>query len=91
MSPALKSCEGNWALDLPSGAGERLANKSNYPVPGLSELVEIHVQWLGQTMEARYRFRKSLLMPRVPPRGFISAAASCAYQSSLPPVYMGHN
>jgi len=31
--------------------GDRLANKWNYMVPGLSELVEIHVQYLGQTGE----------------------------------------
>lgn len=31
--------------------GDRLANKWNYKVPGLPELVEIHVQYLGQTGE----------------------------------------
>jgi hypothetical protein len=31
--------------------GDRLANKWNYAVPGLPELVEIHVQCLGQTGE----------------------------------------
>jgi hypothetical protein len=31
--------------------GDRLANKWNYNVPGLRELVEIHVQFLGQTGE----------------------------------------
>jgi hypothetical protein len=31
--------------------GDRLANKWNYQVPGLPELVEIHVQFLGQTGE----------------------------------------
>jgi Uncharacterised nucleotidyltransferase len=31
--------------------GDRLANKWNYSVPGLPELVEIHVQFLGQTGE----------------------------------------
>jgi len=31
--------------------GDRLANKWNYRVPGLCELVEIHVQFLGQTGE----------------------------------------
>jgi hypothetical protein len=31
--------------------GDRLANKWNYSVPGLPELVEIHVQCLGQTGE----------------------------------------
>lgn len=31
--------------------GDRLANKWNYNVPGLPELVEVHVQFLGQTGE----------------------------------------
>jgi hypothetical protein len=31
--------------------GDRLANKWNFEVPGLPELVEIHVQYLGQTGE----------------------------------------
>ncbi len=31
--------------------GDRLANKWNFNVPGLPELVEIHVQFLGQTGE----------------------------------------
>ena len=31
--------------------GDRLANKWNYSVPGLAKLVEIHVQYLGQTGE----------------------------------------
>ena len=31
--------------------GDRLANKWNYSVPDLAELVEIHVQFLGQTGE----------------------------------------
>ena len=31
--------------------GDRLANKWNFRVPGLPELVECHVKWLGQTGE----------------------------------------
>ena len=31
--------------------GDRLANKWNYSVPGLPELVEVHVKFLGQTGE----------------------------------------
>jgi hypothetical protein len=31
--------------------GDRLASKWNYKIPGLSELVEIHVRFLGQTGE----------------------------------------
>jgi hypothetical protein len=33
--------------------GDRLANKWNFEVPGLKELVEIHVQYLGQTGEQK--------------------------------------
>jgi hypothetical protein len=31
--------------------GDRLANKWNFRIPGLGELVECHVKWLGQTGE----------------------------------------
>jgi hypothetical protein len=31
--------------------GDRLANKWNFAIPGLPELVECHVKWLGQTGE----------------------------------------
>jgi hypothetical protein len=45
--------------------GDRLANKWNYRVPGLPELVEIHVQYLGQTGEhaelARRVVKRSVL------------------------------
>lgn len=37
----------------PRSWGDRLANKWNFEVPGLKELVEIHVQYLGQTGEQR--------------------------------------
>ena len=33
--------------------GDRLANKWNFQVPGLPELVEVHVQYLGQTGEQK--------------------------------------
>ncbi len=33
--------------------GDKLANKWNFQVPGLNELVEIHVRYLGQTGEQR--------------------------------------
>jgi len=33
--------------------GDRLANKWNFEVPGLPELVEVHVQYLGQTGEQK--------------------------------------
>lgn len=35
----------------PQSWGDRLANKWNFRVPGLGELVECHVKWLGQTGE----------------------------------------
>ena len=37
----------------PRSWGDRLANKWNFQVPGLPELVEIHVQYLGQTGEQK--------------------------------------
>lgn len=38
--------------------GDRLANKWNFAVPGLPELIEIHVQYLGQTGEQRAMARR---------------------------------
>ena len=38
--------------------GDRLANKWNFAVPGLPELIEIHVQHLGQTGEQRAMARR---------------------------------
>jgi Uncharacterised nucleotidyltransferase len=35
----------------PQSWGDRLANKWNFRLPGLGELVECHVKWLGQTGE----------------------------------------
>lgn len=35
----------------PQSWGDRLANKWNFSIPGLPELVECHVKWLGQTGE----------------------------------------
>jgi Uncharacterised nucleotidyltransferase len=40
----------NATLEAPSW-GDRLAHKSNFAIPGLRELVEVHVQRLGQTGE----------------------------------------
>src|SRR5437879_10733127 len=37
----------------PRSWGDRLANKWNFQVPGLPELVEVHVRYLGQTGEQR--------------------------------------
>src|SRR5438045_8851306 len=38
--------------------GDRLANKWNFSIPGLPELVEIHVQYLGQTGEHKLMARR---------------------------------
>jgi hypothetical protein len=37
----------------PRSWGDRLANKWNFRVPGLQELVEVHVRYLGQTGEQK--------------------------------------
>jgi hypothetical protein len=37
----------------PRSWGDRLANKWNFQVPGLNELIEIHVRYLGQTGEQK--------------------------------------
>jgi len=37
----------------PRSWGDRLANKWNFQVPGLPELVEVHVRYLGQTGEQK--------------------------------------
>jgi hypothetical protein len=39
------------ATEEPRSWGDRLANKWNFSVPGLPELIEIHVRYLGQTGE----------------------------------------
>ena len=41
------------AKSEPRSWGDRLANKWNFEVPGLKELVEVHVQYLGQTGEQK--------------------------------------
>lgn len=46
-------CEKLQAHLEPRSWGDRLANKWNFQVPGLNELVEIHVRYLGQTGEQR--------------------------------------
>ena len=43
----------------PQSWGDRLANKWNFRIPGLGELVECHVKWLGQTGE-QIRFASRL-------------------------------
>jgi hypothetical protein len=47
----------------PRSWGDRLANKWNFQIPGLNELVEIHVRYLGQTGE------QTLMAARVLERG----------------------
>ena len=57
--------------------GDRLANKWNYSVPGLPELVEIHVQYLGQTGEHEELARRVIerrVQKRVGDREFRVAA-----------------
>lgn len=44
--------------------GDRLANKWNFAVPGLPELIEVHVQYLGQTGE-HARLAKRVIERRV--------------------------
>jgi hypothetical protein len=44
----------------PRSWGDRLASKWNFEVPGLKELVEIHVQYLGQTGEQKQLARRVL-------------------------------
>jgi len=45
--------------------GDRLANKWNFSVPGLPELIEIHVRYLGQTGEHNKMARR-IIERRVP-------------------------
>jgi len=42
----------------PRSWGDRLANKWNFSIPGLEELIEIHVQYLGQTGEHKALARR---------------------------------
>jgi hypothetical protein len=42
----------------PRSWGDRLAGKWNFSVPGLPELIEIHVQYLGQTGEHKMMARR---------------------------------
>jgi putative nucleotidyltransferase-like protein len=41
------------AQQEPRSWGDRLANKWNFRIPGLAELVEVHVRYLGQTGEQK--------------------------------------
>src|SRR2546430_10994747 len=42
----------------PRSWGDRLANKWNFSVPSLPELIEIHVRYLGQTGEHKAMARR---------------------------------
>src|SRR5690348_8575467 len=44
----------------PRSWGDRLANKWNFEVPGLPELIEIHVRYLGQTGEQKLMAQRVL-------------------------------
>src|SRR5262249_42614995 len=48
------------AKEEPRSWGDKLASKWNYCVPGLPELVEIHVRYLGQTGEQKLMARRVL-------------------------------
>lgn len=48
------------AVEEPRSWGDRLANKWNFQVPGLPELVEVHVRYLGQTGEQKLMARRIL-------------------------------
>jgi hypothetical protein len=48
------------AQEEPRSWGDKLANKWNFRVPGLAELVEIHVRYLGQTGEQELMARRVL-------------------------------
>jgi len=50
---------------VPASVGDRLANKVNYQVPGLRELVEVHFGRLGQTGEHVQLARRVLARSRV--------------------------
>jgi hypothetical protein len=58
--------------------GDRLANKWNYSVPGLPELVEIHVQYLGQTGE------HAELARRVTERGVLRSVEGYEFRVAAP-------
>jgi hypothetical protein len=48
------------AQQEPRSWGDKLANKWNFRIPGLPELVEVHVRYLGQTGEQELMARRVL-------------------------------
>jgi Uncharacterised nucleotidyltransferase len=48
------------ATKEPRSWGDRLANKWNFKLPGLPELIEVHVRYLGQTGEQKALARRVL-------------------------------
>ena len=53
-------CQKLRAQEEPRSWGDKLANKWNFCVPGLPELVEVHVRYLGQTGEQELMARRVL-------------------------------
>ncbi len=62
----------------PRSWGDRLANKWNFSVPGLPELIEIHIGYLGQTGEHR------AMALRVVGRRVTRTVNGCAFQVPSP-------
>lgn len=62
----------------PRSWGDRLANKWNFKLPGLPELVEVHVRYLGQTGE------QEALARRVIERSVIRTVADHAFRVPAP-------
>lgn len=58
--------------------GDRLANKWNFSIPGLPELIEIHVRYLGQTGEHR------AMALRVAERRVTKTVNGCVFQVPAP-------
>jgi len=62
----------------PRSWGDRLANKWNFQIPGLNELVEIHVRYLGQTGEQK------LMAARVLERGVTKTVSGRTFRVPAP-------
>jgi len=62
----------------PRSWGDRLANKWNFQVPGLNELIEIHVRYLGQTGEQK------LMAARVLERGVTKTVNGRSFRVPAP-------
>lgn len=62
----------------PRSWGDRLANKWNFQVPGLNELIEIHVRYLGQTGEQK------LMAARLLERGVTKTVSGRTFRVPAP-------